>query len=142
MLQKIGKFISAFTSAFISRKLIMALVAIWMIYGVYWGAVQQLYTFEKPEQIVAFTQFTNYMMWGTTTIALWYIGVQAASNFKNNFSFASLLQTSQATESVHEVVEITEKVDQKVVEEFAAKYAGDPSYRPILPHENNEEVWR
>lgn len=142
MLQKIGKVINAFTSAFLSRKLFMALVGIWMIYGVYWGAVQQLYTFEKPEQIVAFTQFTNYMMWGTTTIALWYIGVQAAANFKNNFSFASLLQTNQSVETIHEITEITEKVDPRVVEEFAAKYAGDISYRPILPFENTEEVWR
>ena len=141
MLKYLGKLAHATLSVVLSRKLFMAVTAIWMMYGVYWGAVRQLYTFEKPEQIVAFEKFTSQMMWGTATVALWYIGVQGVSNFSNASSVASIMQS--ATSAVYE------KIDQKnttvnidIIKKYEEEYAADPSYRPILPEESNMEVWR
>jgi hypothetical protein len=77
----------------------MACTAIWMTYGIYWGATKQIYTFDKPEQLAAFVTFTNYQQWVTATIALWYIGVQTAANFKNASSVASMMSEAFNTSS-------------------------------------------
>lgn len=119
MWKKFGNLIQAVLAAAMSRKLVMAFIAIWMTYGIYWGAVQQLYTFEKPEQIAAFTTFTNYMMWTTTTIALWYIGIQGAANFSNSAGIQSVLQSvtsMNVADSKSEQTITTVKVDPKDVD--------------------------
>lgn len=52
-----------------------------------------------------------------------YLGLQAALDFKFN--------SNSNTEYVAENTCITEKVDQKIVEEYAQKYSEDPSYAPL-----------
>lgn len=89
-----------------------------MVYISYWGAVKMLYTFEKPEQIAAFTQFTNYMLWANATIALAYLGVQTAANFRGASSLTSVVQNAinNSSEKIEQV--ITEiKVDPKDIDD-------------------------
>ena len=110
-MKKFFEVLNAVISPFLSRKLLMALTAIWMIYGVYWAAIQQLYTFKEPAQIVAFQQFTMYMMGGVTTIAMWYIGIQGAENWKGAMNVSSMLTSaiSSTSEDKTETINIREE---------------------------------
>lgn len=118
---------------FSSRKLWMTLIALSLLYGIYWRAVAMIYSFDDAAQLNAFLSLTTQMLWGVITIVLGYVGIQTAQNFSSNASNAIQSLVNNAASSVKENKR-TENVNISITEEIKAaseKFAGDPSYRPI-----------
>ena len=102
--------LKAIAKLWLSRKLWMSIFASVMLYGAYWNMVNYLYTFQKPEQIVAFQALSTNYFWALTTIWLGYLGLNGLTTWSNNT--ASVVSASVS--AISEKIEDTEvRVDPK-----------------------------
>jgi cellobiose-specific phosphotransferase system component IIC len=131
----VKRFLKAIAHVFaplLSRRLAMTIFGLYVLWLIHWANVQILFEMTNPTQITAFQALTLAMYSGVVGLVMWFVG---NSTWKGGFSVAAavsaLTQASSTAET--QTVNVTEKVDDRIVQQFAQRYAGDDSYRPIQP---------
>jgi hypothetical protein len=136
----LSKFFRTLLANFTSRKFIMTAIVVWYERADHWATVACISSFEKPDQLVAFTAQVAQHRWFLAAALLGYLGIQTAANYSSNASNALQNLVSSAsvfTKSEHK--ETREDV-QRVIHEAEEKYLNDPSYAPIK--KDDGEVFR
>lgn len=130
------KRIATLAAPILSRRLIMAVLALYMLRNAFWGIVTGLYTFSDAAHISAYQALAIAYLSAVVGVAMWYIG---NTTWKGGLTVASSLQTMLSSESRDEHV-VTEEVNVQIIKDMSERYKDDPSYRPIQP--DTEEQFR
>lgn len=96
-----------------SRKFWITVGVLWYERADHWANVACIYTFDKPDQLTAFTAQVGQHRWFVGTVLLAFIGIQTALNFSSNATNAlsNIVQNAASytkTESKHTEVIIDE----------------------------------
>lgn len=79
-----------------SRRLIMSVLALYMLRNAFWGIVTGLYTFTDAAHITAYQSLAIAYLSAVVGIAMWYIG---NTTWKGGLTVASSLQTMLTSEN-------------------------------------------
>jgi len=116
---------------FFSRKFWMTLFGLAVLWLAYWRQVNYLYSFAGYEQamaaqlIPAFVSLTRDFMVAFTGAVLAYLGVNGVVAWRHN--------TQSTVQQVTQAITQKSEVDERLVQEFAERYASDPSYARNVP---------
>lgn len=126
-----------------SRKLWMTMFVMVSLSIAYWQQVRYLYSFgayQDPlagQMITAYVSLTRDFMVAFTAALLGYLSINGVVQWRHGTQ--SVVQ--QISEAVTRKEDITQKIDERVVQEYAERYRDDESYVPPdkLPERYVEE---
>jgi len=118
----IFKRIATLVAPIISRRLIMAVLALYMLRNAFWGIVEGLYTFSDAAHITAYQSLSIAYLSAVVGVAMWYIG---NATWKGGFTVASSLQTMLTSDNREE--HIVSEHTERIIDEGAP---GAPERRP------------
>ena len=90
-------------SALLSRRLIMAIIALYMLRNGFWGIVTGLAGFSDAPHITAYQTLAIAYLSAITGIVMWYIG---NTTWRGGLSVASNLTTALSSETIEETKRI------------------------------------
>lgn len=137
LIGKAPKFWQGFLSVWLSRKLVMTLIAIGINWAAYWTEVKYLYSFLIPEQIVAFSAMTRDFHWTLTASLLAYLGVQGALSWKHGTETALTQAVSHLGEKSEKKEEVTQNINynQHIIEEGVGNASETRPFSQSATHE-------
>jgi hypothetical protein len=97
--------LASLLSPLLSRRLLMAVIALYMVRNGFWGLVECIPTFINAAQLTTFQTFGIAYMSAVVGIAMWYIG---NSTWKGGLSVAANLQSiisSQTSEHTERIID-------------------------------------
>ena len=92
-------------ASLLSRRLIMAVVALYMLRNAFWGMVAGIYSFQTAGQLTTYQALCIAYFTAVASVVMWYIG---NATWKGGLSVAATLQNALTSETRDET--ITEKI--------------------------------
>lgn len=114
------------------QRMALSLLGIAVVVGNWRWAVYHMYVL-PPHAMSGFVSITNNAFYVVGALVVFFVTGRLIYEWKNQTITEVKEQASHIFERKEEKkdITITEKVDQRIVDQFAEKYKNDSSYRPI-----------